>query len=97
MNLTCIALAKYRDKDLIHDIYNEVANDITEEQFYAAYEYATSGEKWNFLFVEFSNPIRLRRNFDEILDLDSLPSAQIPAEKNVLTDDIIRDEGKRER
>jgi hypothetical protein len=72
MQLTNIALWRYRDRELIDDIYNEVANDISEQQFRAAYEYATQGEKWNMLFIEF-NPVRLRRNFDEEIVLESLP------------------------
>lgn len=66
-NTTCMALWGYRDKGLSKDIYAEMASDLTEEEFHAAYEYATSGEKFNCLFVEFSPQLRLRRNFDEIL------------------------------
>lgn len=66
-NLTAVALFGYRDKKICDAIYEEVAQEIDEEAFHKAYDYATEGEKYNHLFVEFGARIRFRKNFDEIL------------------------------
>lgn len=72
MNTTAMALFGYRDKKLIEDIHKEISREVSEEEFAAAFDYATAGEKYNHLFLEFGSNIRLRKNFDEILDLTGL-------------------------
>jgi hypothetical protein len=72
MNMTCIMLWRYRCEKLIEDIADECGREINKEQFIAAYDYATRENKWDFLFFEFS-PVRLRKNFDEFIDMSTLP------------------------
>lgn len=70
MNTTAMALFGYRDPKLIEDIHSEISREVTQEQFAAAFDYATQGEKWNHLFVEFGTNVRLRKNFDEFIIAD---------------------------
>jgi hypothetical protein len=70
-NMTVICLWRYRDDKLIDDIYSEVASDVTREQFQKAYDYATSGDRWNYCMIEFQPKFRIRRNFEEIILLDN--------------------------
>ena len=75
MNTTCMALFGYRDPKLIDDIHKEISREISKEDFMTAFDDATSGEKFNHLFIEFGSKPRLRKNFDEIYDLGALPVA----------------------
>jgi hypothetical protein len=85
-NLTCIALWLYRDSDLLKDIYSEIANDISEAQFYEAYLWATGESKKHFLFIEFGDTIRLRRCFDEFIDIESLTDGDAKDKLDALTE-----------
>lgn len=71
MNLTCVMLYGYRDPKLIEAIQEELGNAVSPEVFQKAYAYATAGEPWNFLMIEFKYPVRLRHNFDEILLIEN--------------------------
>lgn len=66
-NMTCLALYGIKDKKLLDDIYTEVAREIDQATFFNAFQYATAGEKYNHLFIEFTPKLRMRKNFDEIL------------------------------
>lgn len=68
-NLTCVVIWGIRDVKLMEDIHSEIGREISKEDFYKAYDYATSGEKWNALWVEFGSRVRLRRNLDTIIML----------------------------
>lgn len=66
-NLTCMCLFGYRDEKLLESIHDEIGREVTKEEFYDLFDYATSGEKWNHLTIEFGNPIRFRKNWDTFL------------------------------
>ena len=70
MNLTCLGLFGYRDEKLMKSIQEELGREIDEETFKSVYDYCTEGEKWNYLFLEFS-PLRFRKNLDEILMIEN--------------------------
>jgi hypothetical protein len=81
-NQTCLMLWGLRDSKMLDDIYAEIGRDVSKEQFYAAFNYCTSGERWNYMFLEFTPKLRIRRNLDEVLNLDSF-SVKEPAEPDV--------------
>lgn len=70
-NLTCVVLWGLRDEKMIESIHEEVGREISKEAFYEAYDYATSGEKYNCLVVEFGSKIRLRKNWDTLIEINS--------------------------
>jgi hypothetical protein len=70
-NMTCMGLFGYRDEKLLKGIREEQAGEIDEDTFKMIYDYATSGEKWHYLFIEF-NPLRFRRCLDEIVSIQNI-------------------------
>lgn len=70
-NLTCIILWGLKDRKLMQDIHQEIGREIDKEQFYEAYDYATSGEKWNALVIEFGSNFRMRRNWDTVIFVEN--------------------------
>lgn len=70
-NLTCVVIWGIRDGKLLDDIHSEVGREIDKDSFYRAYDYAVSGERHDALWVEFGTRVRLRRNLDTLLLLDS--------------------------
>lgn len=71
-NLTCVVLWGLRDEKMIEAIHEEIGREISKDTFYKAYDYATSGEKYNSLVVEFGSKVRLRRNWDTIIEVQNL-------------------------
>lgn len=68
-NLNYWLIFKYEDKDIIKEIYDELAGVFKNyEQFLKIYEYCTS-EPFNFMLVEMDNNKQVRHNFDEIIKL----------------------------
>lgn len=74
-NMTCMGLFGYRDDKLLKGIQEELGREIDEDEFAAIYDYATSGAKWNYLFIEFGNPMRMRRCLDEIISIENFSAA----------------------
>lgn len=85
-NMTACMFWGLRDERTLGSIYEEMAREIDEEQFYSAYDYCIQ-DRHDCCMVEFG-PLRIRRNLDEILDMESLPKKNI-TEKN---SDSIQDE-----
>jgi hypothetical protein len=72
-NVTAMMLWNFRDVKLMEDIYSDIGRDVTKAQFFNAFAIATGGDKHNYLLLEFSPGVRMRQNFDTIIDLASLP------------------------
>lgn len=70
-NCTCMMIWGMRSDKMLSEIYEEMAREIDEETFIAAYDHCVQ-ERHDCFMVEFA-PLRVRRNFDEILDMESLP------------------------
>lgn len=73
MNLTAMMIWGYRDVKLLDDIYTEIGREVTEEEFYQLFDYATSGERFNAFVVEFGAKVRFRRNLNEFISVANLP------------------------
>ena len=73
-NCTLMSIWGIRSDKMLSDIYEEMAREIPEETFIAAYDHCVQ-ERHDCFTVEFS-PLRVRRNFDEILDLGVLGETQ---------------------
>lgn len=69
-NCTAMMLWGIRSDQLLKGIYEELAREIPEDVFYAAYDHCVQ-DKHDCCFLEFS-PMRIRRNLDEILCLDTV-------------------------
>lgn len=71
-NTSLFILFKYANREVIlKDIYEEVSNLCTEEEFLELFDFATS-ERHSFLCLNFTQPDKhriFRRNFDEVLKL----------------------------
>lgn len=72
VNTSLWILFKYANKELIiKDIYEEVSNLCTEDEFFELFQFSTN-EKHGFLCMNFTQPDKnrvFRRGFDEILKL----------------------------
>jgi hypothetical protein len=70
-NLTHLILFRTKNGNVLKDIFEEIADDITEEEFYAAYNIAIEGDEHAFLFIDFhpkkGKEYRFRKNFDEYI------------------------------
>ena len=70
-NLTHLILFRTKNGNVLKDIFEEIADDITEEEFYEAYNIAIEGDEHAFLFIDFhpkkGKEFRFRKNFDEYI------------------------------
>lgn len=70
-NLTHLILFRTKNGNVLKDIFEEIADDITEEEFYEAYNIAIEGDEHAFLFIDFhpkkGKEYRFRKNFDEYI------------------------------
>lgn len=71
-NCTGIVFYGMRDEKALQGIFEEMGREIEPEVLSAAFDYATSGNRHNACFVIFDNGISIRRNLDEVIDLDSI-------------------------
>ena len=71
------------DQKLIDDIYQEVSNDLTIDEWKKLFEYATDGEDGHSHLTIFfdmpKNEGKYRKNLNEIISIDDV--------KNIPTDD----------
>ena len=81
-NLTLLSLFGYRDAKLIDSISDEIAREVTPEQFAKLYDYCCSGEKFNHITIEFGSKIRFRRNLDEVVTIGNIPTKENVTEKD---------------
>lgn len=75
-NLTMQCIWGFKDEKLIDSIHEEIGREITKEQFYALFDYATKGDSHNFLCVEFGSKPRFRKNLDEIISVENIKSLE---------------------
>jgi hypothetical protein len=70
-NTSIFCLFKFANNKILDDLYEEVSNTLTLEQFHELYEYATSDEH-DYLFVDFTQPkeLRFKKNLDKILSIN---------------------------
>jgi hypothetical protein len=82
-NLSCLMLWRIYDQKLIDDIYQEVSNDLTIDEWKKLFEYATDGEDGHSHLTIFfdmpKNEGKYRKNLNEIISIDDV--------KNIPTDD----------
>jgi len=80
-NLSILCLWKVFDKKLIDDIYNEVSNDLTIDEWKKMFKYATDSEDGHshltIMFDLPKNEGKYRKNLDEIIIVDQLNNFQI--------------------
>lgn len=73
MNSNVIALYRYANIQMVlKDVYEEVSNLLTEQEFSRLYEYATGGEGFDrFLFMDFTKKPEdvFRKGFKTYLSL----------------------------
>ena len=74
-NLSCLMLWRIYDQKLIEEIYNEVSNDLTKEEWQRLFTFATVGDGGhNHLTILFELPInegKYRKNLSEIIRVDA--------------------------
>jgi hypothetical protein len=73
-NLTMQCIWGFRDEKLLDAIHQEIGREISKEEFYALFDYATKGDPHNFLCVEFGSKPRFRKNLDEIISVEDISS-----------------------
>jgi len=80
-NLSMLCLWRIFDEKLIDDIYQEVSNDLTKEEWKKLFTYATDSEDGHsFLCIMFDMPKnegKYRKNLNEIISIDALPERPI--------------------
>ena len=71
-----IIVGKSKDDKKQKQMYEEMGDGLTQEQFFALWEYATKDSPHDFLFLDFSKkkevPSAFRKNFDTYLDINKL-------------------------
>jgi hypothetical protein len=69
-----MALWRTKNKKELEDISQEMSGEVSQEDFYKLYEYATEGHH-DFLFIDLhpkdNHPSQFRKNFNEFLILDN--------------------------
>jgi len=72
INVNLFVLFKFANKQVLLDMYTEVENLLTEDEFMMLYQYATD-ESHNALVLDFTNDkdtkYRFRKNYNKILEL----------------------------
>ena len=75
-NLSVLCLWRIYDQKLIDDIYQEVSNDLTKQEWEALFKYATGDEDGHsFLCIMFDmkkNEGKYRKNLNEIINIDGM-------------------------
>jgi hypothetical protein len=74
MNCTVFVVFRFASKKVItEDLYEEIANTITQEVFEEVFEYATKKNDHDSLVIDLTAPKadRFKKNFDCILHINS--------------------------
>lgn len=75
-NLSCLMLWRIYDQKLIDDIYQEVSNDLTKDEWEKLFQYATDDEHGHSHLTIFfdlpKNEGKYRKNLNEIISIDDV-------------------------
>jgi len=91
MNCNVFLLGKFASKKVVlEDMYEEISNVLTQEEFEKIYDYATEGEKYGMLIMDCSGDTkRFYKSYDTELVLQSV--AQKKSNNNIEDKKVIKD------
>ena len=94
-NSTIVAIKPTKDKVKLKQYYTELADDITEDEFYMLLHIATKDNEYNFLLIDYSpkDPKKkYRKNMDTFIDIEDVRKLLKDAEQK--PEEIILNEKK---